>query len=104
MEFSSPELKKFLIFFLYFGRELSELEKQRKPTLKKFLISPPPLKNFFLIFQEGTSFPLKIKTLHFFLPKKFLIFQEMELSSPQLKKLDIFSKKILLFQEGTFRA
>ena len=45
------------------------------------------LKKFLIIFQQK---------------KKILIFREMELSSPKLKTLNIFSKKqLLIFQERT---
>ena len=88
MELSCPTVKKVLIFsrkkrFLYFGKrnfsknnilyfrkELSELKKFKKPTLKKFLmfremqLSSPKLKKL-LIFQEGTSVQKKNVTYTF---------------------------------------
>ena len=78
MELSSTLLSQFLIFqemelfrhmfLLYFRRELSKLEKQKKSSLKKFLYS--------LIFREMELSSSNIK-------KDSLIFQEMELSSPK---------------------
>ena len=52
MELSGPKLKN----FLYFRREVFDLEKLKKPTLKKFLIfqemelSSPKLKKLLYFF------------------------------------------------------
>ena len=45
---------------------------------------------FFLYFKEGTFLARKIKKTTL---KKFLIFQEMELSSPKLRELFIFHNR-----------
>ena len=95
MELSSPDRKKL-------SRELSELKKQKKSTLKRFLL-----------FQEIELFSPKLKkVLYFFQNKLFLyfrrldkpkkqeifIFQEMEVSSPNIKKvLKIFLKNFSVF-------
>ena len=66
------------------------------PILKNFLYFGYGtfLSHNFLVFQERNIWARKIKkkpTL-----KKFILFQDIELSSPKLKKL-------LIFQEGTFK-
>ena len=55
-----------LIFFLYFRKELSEIEKRKKPALKKFLI-----------FQEMEISSLKLKKLLYF---------RTELTKPEKQK------------------
>ena len=67
-------------------------------NIKKFLIFSQ--KKSFLIFQgtsyiSGSNFP-NSKSKKNALLKNFLYFGEIELSSPKLKKL-------LIFQEGTYR-
>ena len=59
MKLSNPKLNKFLIFFLYFKRELSELEK--------FLIFLQ--KAFFLYFREWNCLAPSLKNFMFFLKK-----------------------------------
>ena len=73
MEFSSPRIKSFLIFY----------QKQFFLYFEKWNFLAPrflPRRRF----QEGTS---KIKKLKKPILKKFLIFGKMTLSSPKFKKL-----------------
>ena len=70
MELSGSNIKKYLTF-------------SQKKAFLIFLVRKPPKTTF--IFQKKN------------IPKKFLILQEIELSSPSLKKLPIF-------QEGTIKS
>ena len=81
MKLSSPKIKKFLYF-----RKWNFLAPASKLFLKEKL---------FLHFRKWNFLALRLKTLLYFLKKiVFLIFKEMELPSPKIKK----------FQEGNFRA
>ena len=62
---------------------------------KKFFI-----KNFLIFFQKKFSYTVREMELSYIFPKKFfLIFQEIELSRPKLKKL-IFFLKIFSYISG----
>ena len=95
MEFSSSNIRKFLIFYQKKGFLLfqeTETPKQNFSIVQMEMGNGHPKK--FLIFQEVTFRTRKMKkpTL-----KKLLTFREMELSSPKLKKM-------LIFQERTWKA
>ena len=70
-----------LIFFLYFRKELSELEKEKKSTLKKVLSFSQ---------KKPFSYFRKRNFLIFSQKKAFLIFPEMELSSRKIRNFFIF--------------
>ena len=92
MELSGLELKNFLHFikrklFLYFGK--------RKPEKRAYILD----NGTFLYFRKR-NFPSsknKKTTL-----KKFLILQEMELSSLKLKKYPIFQQELPKSQKPKF--
>ena len=98
MELSGLNIKKFVIFsqkksFLIF-RELETTKNSLYFRKRNFLIfqETETLKNLLYFRREFSSQKNKKKNTL----KMFLIFRKMEFSSPKLKKL-------LLFQEGTYR-
>ena len=99
-------LKKKKRFFLYFRRKLSKL---KKISSLKFFFKFQEMelslyflkKSFFFYFRRGLSVPILQNFLQFFPKKlalkKFILFQEMELSSPNFKNLLIFQKMELSY-------
>ena len=84
----------------------AQARKIKKFTLKKCLIFFQ--KKFFLYFEEWNFLTPKLKKFSRELSRPkitvFLMFREMELPGPKIKKIFIFQKTEPFSQKGTFRA
>ena len=82
-----PSLKN----FLHFRRELSKLEKLKKPTQKKILI-----------FQERELSSTKLKKLLYFFQKKLFLYFRREIAKPENQKKSTLKKFLIFLQKQLF--